>query len=102
MGGSSLTLKVFMNRDMRSAEDRILDAGFEDILILKNFSYDSALVGISDDGRAIYDFEKMVEWLMLSEGFKEDEAIDWVCYNTLRAIPYMGNKAPIVMHRLLD
>ena len=91
-----------MNKDTRSAEDKILDNGFEDVIILKDFSYDTALVGVSDCGRAIYDFEKMVEWLMWAEDFDEDEAIDWIEYNTIRALPYMGEKAPIIMYQLLD
>ena len=85
-----------MNVDIRSAEEKILNAGFEDIIILKNFSYDTALVGISDDRRAIYDFNKMVQWLMRVEGFDETEAIEWIEYNTIRALPYAGAKAPIV------
>lgn len=52
----------------RTAEERILDAGYEDIIIFGNHgsgdSYDTALIGISEDGRAIYDFDLMVEWLM--------------------------------------
>lgn len=85
---------------MRSAEDRILDAGFEDIIILKNFSYDSALVGISDDNRAIYDYELMIEYLMEEEGWTEEESIDWLEYNTIRSLSYAGDRAPIIMHRL--
>lgn len=57
-----------LNRRMKNAEQRILDAGFENVVILRDFSYDSALVGISDDNRAIYDFYKMVEWLMEERG----------------------------------
>lgn len=91
-----------MNKNIRSAEERILDAGFEDVIILKNFSYDNALIGISDCGRAIYDFDLMVAYLMKEEGWSEEESIDWIEYNTLRSLPYAGNKAPIVMHRLLD
>lgn len=87
---------------MKSAEEKILYNGFEDVIILKDFSYDSALVGVSDDNRAIYDFDKMVEWLMFTEDFDEIEAIEWIEVNTLRALPYMGDKAPIVMHRLED
>lgn len=87
-----------MNKDMRSAEERILNAGFENIIILKNFSYDSALIGISEDGRAIYDFEKMVEWLMEEEGWSDIDAIEWIEYNTIRALPYAGEKAPIVAY----
>ena len=87
---------------MRSAEEKILDNGWEDIVILKDFSYDSALIGISDDGRAVYDFNLMVEWLMFTEDFDEIEAIEWIEVNTLRALPYMGDKSPIIMYRLLD
>ena len=91
-----------MNRNMRSAEDRILDAGFEDVIIFKDFSYDSALVGVSDDNRAIYDFDLMIEWLMWAEDFEEDEAVEWIEVNTLRALHYMGDKAPIIMYKLFD
>lgn len=91
---------MYMNKDIRSAEERILDAGFEDVIILKDFSYDSALVGISDDGRAIYDYDSMIEWLMSEEGWTEEESIDWLEYNCLRAIPYMGDKSPIIMYVL--
>lgn len=83
-------------------EKRLLDYGYEDIVILKNYSYDTALIGISDDGRAIYDFNKMIEWLMYIEDCNEVEAIEWIEYNTIRALPYMGDKAPIIMYPLFD
>lgn len=44
----------------------------------------------------------MVEWLMETEGWSYEDAAEWVCYNTLRAIPYMGEDAPIVINRLED
>lgn len=87
---------------MISAEDKILNNGFEDVVILKDFSYDSALVGVSDDGRAIYDYDAMVEWLIGEEGWTEEESIDWLEYNTIRSLPYAGDRAPIIMHRLYD
>jgi hypothetical protein len=89
-----------MDRDMRSAEEKLLDNGYEDIIILKDFSYDSALVGVSDDNRAIYDFDLMVEWLMWTEDFDEIEAVEWIESNTIRALPYMGSGAPIIMYPL--
>ena len=70
----------------RTAEEKILDNGYEDVLILKNYSYDDALIGISEDDRAIYDFDKMIEWLMETENFTQEEAIEWIEYNTIRAI----------------
>ena len=84
----------------RTVEEKILDNGYEDVLILKNYSYDDALIGISEDDRAIYDFDKMIEWLMETENFTQEEAIEWIEYNTIRALPYMGEKAPIIMYSL--
>ena len=80
------------------AKERILNAGYEDVIYLTNYSYDDALIGISDDNRAVYDYDKMVKWLMEDEGFTEEEAIEWIDYNTIRALPYMGEKAPIIMY----
>lgn len=83
-----------------TAEERLLDAGCENTKYFVNYSYDDALIGVSHDGRAIYDYYKMVEWLMNEEGWSEMEAIEWVEYNTLRALPYMGDNAPIIMYPL--
>lgn len=85
---------------MKSALERILDAGYEDVKYLIDYSYDDALIGITVDNRAVYDFDKMVEWLMNNEEFEMDEAIEWIEYNTIRAIPYMGDGAPIIMYPL--
>lgn len=83
-----------------NAEDRLLDAGFEGVKYLTNYSYDDALIGVSHDGRAIYDYNLMVDWLMKEEGWSDNEAIEWIEYNTIRALPYMGADAPIVMYPL--
>ena len=81
-----------------NALERILNAGYEDIIYFTNFSYDDALIGISQDNRAVYDYNKMVEWLVENESFTEIEAMEWIDYNTIRALPYMGDKAPIIMY----
>lgn len=44
-----------------TAEERLLDAGFEDIICFANYSYDDALIGVSEDGRAIYDYNLMID-----------------------------------------
>lgn len=80
------------------AEERILNAGYEDVVYLTNYSYDDALIGISEDNRAVYDYNKMLKWLVETEKFTEEEAIEWIDYNTIRALPYMGEKAPIIMY----
>ena len=83
---------------MTSAE--ILEEyGYEDIVIFSDYSYDGALVGVSNDNRAIYDYGLMVEWLVAEEGFTEDDAVEWIDFNTIRALPYMRN-APIIMYAI--
>lgn len=83
-----------------NAEERLLEYDYEGVIFLTNYSYDDALIGVSEDGRAVYDFDKMVEWLMKEESWSDMEAIEWIEANTLRAIPYMGEKAPIIMYPL--
>ena len=83
-----------------TVEERLLDAGCEGAVYFTNYGYDDALIGVSEDGRAIYDYYKMVDWLMKEEDWSDIEAIEWIETNTLRAIPYMGDKAPIIMYPL--
>ena len=82
-------------------ENKLLDNGYEDIIYLVNYSYDDALIGVSEDNRAIYDYDLMVKWLIENEDFNESEAIDWVDYNTIRMLQYIGDRAPIIMYRLI-
>ena len=83
-----------------TAEQLLLDNGYEGVKYLTNFSYDSALIGITHDERAVYDYELMVECLIQTEGFTEEEAREWIDYNTIRALAYMGEDGPIVMYGL--
>ena len=50
--------------EKRTARQIIEDNGYENVVIFENESYDSALIGISHDNRAIYSYDKMVEWYM--------------------------------------
>ncbi len=83
-----------------NAEERLLEYGYEGVKYFVDESYDDALIGVSEDGRAIYDFGLMIEWLMTKYGWSESESIEWIEYNTIRALPYFGDKAPIIMYGL--
>lgn len=83
-----------------TAEEKLMEAGYEDVIILKNYSYDDALIGVTEDNRAVYDFDKMVGWLVDNHGLTDEDAVEWIEYNTIRALPYFGDKAPIIMWRL--
>lgn len=74
------------------------DNGYEDITLFDNYDYDTAFIGVSDDGRAVYDFDLMVDYLITKEGWTAEEAIEWIEYNTLRALPYFPD-APIVIYK---
>ena len=81
------------------AVERLAEWGYEDVLIFENPGYDEALIGVSEDNRAVYDYEKMVDWLAVDYHISREEAIEFIEYNTIRALPYYEN-APIVVHRL--
>ena len=70
----------------------------DDAMVFDNYAYDNSIIGETFDGRAIYCFEQMVQELMSDEGFDELEAIEWIEYNTIRSLPYFGDKAPIIVH----
>lgn len=63
--------------------------------------YKDAIVGLShDNNHVIYSYNKLVECFQKIDGMSEEEAIDWIECNTIRAIPYMGEYAPILMYDL--
>lgn len=77
----------------------LTDAGYEDVVLFENYSYEDAFVGISEDDRAIYSYNKMIAWLQEKEGFTYEDAVEWIDYNTIRALPYF-DKAPIILYEL--
>ena len=93
---------IVYKMEKRNAEEKLLEYGYEGVKYLTNYSYDDALIGVSNDNRAIYDYDKMIEWLMTEQNFDYYDAIEWIDFNTIRALPYMGEDAPIIMYRFLD
>lgn len=65
-------------------------------IVLDNQSYDNSIIGLTFDGRAIYDYDLMVQEL-IDEGYSAEEAIDWIDYNTIRGLTYIGEKSPLVV-----
>ena len=85
-----------------STSEKLREAGYEDTIVFENYSYDDALIGVTVDGRAVYDFDKMVLWLMETEGWSEEDAIEWIEFNTIRALPYAGESGPVIIYSLED
>lgn len=86
----------------RSAEEKLLDNGYDGVTYLTDYSYDDALIGVTDKDCAVYDYELMVSWLVEHEGFSETEAIEWIDFNTIRALPYAGENGPVILYRFLQ
>lgn len=82
---------------MGKNRDLLNEIGFEEAIIFENPDYDEAIIGVSHDDRVIYSFEKMVQHLVDKDGMTDEEAIEFIEYNTIRAIPYFGSNAPIVL-----
>ena len=81
--------------------DLLIHNGYEDITVFENPSFEGALVGVSSDDRAIYSYDKMVESAMQQEGWTEEEARDWIDYNTIRSLSYVEN-GPIILYSLIE
>lgn len=87
-----------MNQNKREA---LCDMGYEDSIVFEAPDYDDAIVGVTDEGQVVYAYDLMVECLVKG-GMSVDDAIEFIDYNTIRALPYAGENPPIIMNRILD
>ncbi len=85
---------------MKELKGILCERGHEDSVVLENPDYLGAIVGVSDDGRVIYDYDKMARCLMESDGMSYEEAVEFVDFNTLGALSSMGKNRPIIMNRI--
>lgn len=68
------------------------------IPIFDNPKFPNSILGISYDNRVIYDMEQMITDLMEEDDISYIDALEFIEYNTLRIIPYMGENAPIILY----
>ena len=52
--------------------------------------------------RLVYDYDRMIAELMDKDNITEEEAIDFIDYNTIRSLPYYGDYAPNILIRKLE
>ena len=54
--------KVKLYKDKYEDDGQMLsDYGYEDVVIYRNPDYNGALIGVTDNNIAVYDFDKMIE-----------------------------------------
>lgn len=80
--------------------DLIIDELEEGAIILEGEEFDGGIVGVSIDGRLVYDYDLMVESLSEADGMTPEEAAEYIDYNTIRSLPYMGELAPIIIRSI--
>lgn len=81
----------------------------EETIVLDPVELDGAILGstLNDAGERIlvYEYEKLIEIYAGLDGDPNDEerfigAQEWVDFNSIRALPYMGPRAPLIVTRL--
>lgn len=86
-----------------SRRDILNQIELENSIVFENPDYDSAIIGYDESShRIIYDYELMVESLMNEAHLSYEDAVDFIEYNTIRSLPYLGENAPIVMRSIVD
>ena len=74
----------------------------EDAVVLEPEMYDEAIVGVDQDGRVIYSFDKLIQVLTSNDDMTEEDAVDWIDFNIVRSIPYWGKMHPIMFYNIPD
>ena len=85
---------------MDDVRQLLLDNGLEGTAYFKGDSFDTAILGYTEDGKLVYSYDKMIEWLTENDDLSPEESQEWIDYNTIRTIPYMGEKSPIIVYIL--
>ena len=84
----------------------LLKSEYEDTLLIgdekTSINYLDALVGVDNFDRAVYDYEKLVECYMKADNISADEAREWIDFNVIRSLPYMGQSAPVILFTVFE
>lgn len=59
---------------------------------------ESTILGLSQDNKVIYSFDRMINNLKDRDGMTTIEAQEYIEYNIIRALPYLGNNAPVILY----
>lgn len=80
----------------------ICEMGHEESVVLDSPDFDEAIIGVTGDGNVVYNYDAMVKCLEERDNMSEQEAAEFIDYNTVRAIPYMPDPKPIIMYPLWE
>ena len=82
--------------------DILAEWGYEKSTVFDRPDFDDAIIGVSHDGGVVYNYDAMVQSLVDRDHMTREEAVEFIDYNTIRAIPYAPDPKPIVVYMLPD
>lgn len=71
-----------------------------DTIVFDNANYDRSIIGMTFDGRAIYDYNMMLEEFAEENNCTIEEAMDWINYNTFGVLGNIKRKAPMIVQQI--
>lgn len=84
------------NKDIRLKIEQYAQDNEMQIVLIDG--YDNSILGITDNGQCIYDYENMIYELMKDNKWSRTEAEEWYSYNTERALFSIPvNQRPIIL-----
>lgn len=89
-----------MNARRKALREYLAEIYGDDVVLLDGPEFDGGLVGVTTDGRLVYSYDRLVEVLSEVNEWSRGDAVDWIEYNIIRSLPYVGARAPIVMNDL--
>lgn len=81
---------------MNKIKKLIEDYGYEDVVVIEEPSYETAFLGVSLSNQAVYDYDKMVAYLMDELNMSLEEAADFIYWND--SFKFEG--CPIIIQRM--
>jgi hypothetical protein len=88
---------------MGEIKETLCEIGLENSIVFENPDYESAIVGFDyNSDRVIYDYDKMVDFLVTTYSMEPEEAVEFIDVNTIRSLSYMGEKGPIILKTIQD
>lgn len=85
-----------VNKELREELQSRVD---NDLLFFDDLSYDNAIIGLTHDNRVAYLFSKMVIEAREQLQCDEADAIEWIEYNTIRALNYYTEEdKPVIIY----
>ena len=88
-----------MENDTRTAAEKLTANDCDNVVVFQNPDYAPALIGVSIDNRAVYDYSKMLD-VLRANGMTDEQAEEYLEFKTVHTLAYAGPAGPIIFHPL--